>query len=95
MFGAYSVLSVRARVLLVVVSVRRFSDKSTLYVGSYTVPCYTVCRILHCTCYEYGSTKYGSVMETWYRYGMVKSICSASSMYIQLVRVVVNPTTST
>ena len=37
MFGAYSVLSVRARVLLVVVSVRRFSDKSTLYVGSYTV----------------------------------------------------------
>ena len=49
MFGAYSVLSVRARVLLVVVSVRRFSDKSTLYVGSYTVPCYTVCRILHCT----------------------------------------------
>ena len=84
MFGAYSVLSVRARVLLVVVSVRRFSDKSTLYVGSYTVPCY-----------EYGSTKYGSVMETWYRYGMVKSICSASSMYIQLVRVVVNPTTST
>ena len=32
-------------------------------------------------CYEYGSTKYGSVMDTWYRFGMAKSTCLALSMY--------------